>query len=106
MMPKKNKNILSDVNGKQLTDILDDLYSRMLHIEDFMIIQSKLLNTNILKTTAIIELLVSKKIVTEKQIEKKMKSVLDEVKLKSEEWKKRDQESILEKLDSDDMGHA
>ena len=105
-MAKRRKNILSDKNSKQLPDILEDLYSRLIYIEDFMIMQSKLLNTNILRTTAILDILIEKKILTEKEIEKRTKDILDEVKLKSKELRKGEQENILRELDSDKIGHA
>ena len=104
---KKRKNILTDRNANELSNILRDFDERLLHFENFVVLQSKLLNTNILRTAAIVDILIEKELITEEEIEKRTGEILYEVKLKAKEVKEEaDTETVLNKLHSEDMGHA
>lgn len=106
-MAKQKKSIL-DKNTNDLTDILNDLNERLIHLENFVVMQSKLLNTNILRSAAIIEILEEKGMITVEEIDKKSEEILKDVKEKAKELNKSDIDSVdlINALNSDDVGHA
>lgn len=108
-MAKKKKKIFTDKNTDALTSVLNDFNERLLQIENFAILQSKLLNANILNVSALIYILIDKGILTEQDIRDKSQSILDELKIKTSDFNESAEkfESILKSVtDSDDMGHA
>jgi nicotinamide mononucleotide adenylyltransferase len=101
-MAKKKNKILSDYNT---TVTANELMERLDMLENFVIMQSKLLNTNILRTAAIVELLSKKKKLTHEAVEKKSKELLAEIKEKSEKYREGTIFDLADMID-DEVGHA
>jgi len=103
--------MLNNNTPDPLSMVLNEFNDRLNHLESFGILQSKLLNANILRTAAIVEILIKKKILTNDAIEKESKKILKEVKEKAKEESKQTEAdsvsiALARMLNSDDVGHA
>jgi hypothetical protein len=106
-MAKKRKNTVPIRNTNDLNVILNDISNRLIQLENFAALQSKLLNANILRIAAIVDILIEKKILTNKKIDKKSEEIIKEIKEKAKEYQKSDEQNALASLlQSDDFGNA
>lgn len=106
-MAKKTKNTTPIRNTNDLATVLGDIHHRLMQLENFAVLQSKLLNANILRFAAVIDILIDKKMLTHKKIEEKSEEIIKEVKEKAKEFQKDDvQNALAILLQSDDFGNA
>jgi len=109
MMAKKKQNMVNR-NSNDLAVVLQSIIDRLNHIENFVFVQSKLLNTTILRNTAILDILIEKGILTRDEVEKKSDEILKEIKEKAKELTESDNDinflKHLIELNDDDIGHA
>jgi hypothetical protein len=88
-------------------NVINELRDRLELLENFVMMQSKLLNTNILRTAAIVELLSKKKKLTHEAVEKQAKKLLAEIKEQSEKYREGTIFDLADMIDNDDdVGHA
>lgn len=91
---------------KSNDEILNELLDRLNMLENFVMMQSKLLNTNILRTAAIVELLSKKKKLTHEAVEQESKKLLAEIKEQSKNLKEETIFDLSDMIDDENIGHA
>jgi len=104
---KKRKNKMNIRSSNDLGDVLKNFDDRIQHIEHFIGFQTKLLNANILRISAIIDILIENKLLTNEDITKKSEEIMDEIKKQAKDLKKIDDiNELSDLLNSNDVGHA